>query len=212
MATKRKYTCSADDHMESQTSRKRNRHSKKDKIAAPYDDCSDYDSVPKCNRRSQRSASKPSRVQNVEWSLLPGELRNKIYEYAMMGEKENVLNVQGKLTGRVEPIYCGTSLSGNGFDALPLLQLRRDNPDFYIHFPLACSLDHFDFDHFNQIHIINDIERSSKHQPKALIANAGLIGIQVTPVASDSGASSVPTDVDADLPPANDTLLKLKID
>ncbi|CAA9962688.1 hypothetical protein PTMSG1_06062 [Pyrenophora teres f. maculata] len=59
---------------------------------------------------------------------------------------------------------------------------------------------------------MNDIERSSKHQPKALIANAGLIGIQVTPVASDSGASSVPTDVDADLPPANDTLLKLKID
>ncbi|KAK1920126.1 hypothetical protein P3342_002422 [Pyrenophora teres f. teres] len=48
--------------MESQTSRKRNRHSKKDKIAAPYDDCSDYDSVPKCNRRSQRSASKPSRA------------------------------------------------------------------------------------------------------------------------------------------------------
>ncbi|KAI2482628.1 hypothetical protein Ptr902_04944 [Pyrenophora tritici-repentis] len=33
-------------------------------------------------------------VQNVDWSLLPGELRNRIYDYAMMGENEKVINVR----------------------------------------------------------------------------------------------------------------------
>ena len=58
---------------------------------------------------------------------------------------------------------------------------------------------------------MHDIEHTYKHQTKALIANSGFIGIQVTSVVSDSRVSSVPTDVDADLLPANDILIKLKI-
>ncbi|KAK1920127.1 hypothetical protein P3342_002423 [Pyrenophora teres f. teres] len=61
-----------------------------------FDDSSDEDEKNERLPRTHSHRYPPNKVgvQNVEWSLLPGELRNKIYEYAMMGEKENVLNVR----------------------------------------------------------------------------------------------------------------------
>ncbi|KAF1940997.1 hypothetical protein EJ02DRAFT_455539 [Clathrospora elynae] len=61
----------------------------------PEDGSSDTDAEDENEPRScaRRYPPKVAGTQNLPWSELPGEIRNSIYEYAMVNENQKVLNV-----------------------------------------------------------------------------------------------------------------------